>query len=105
MFRTDFNEISDDDFVKVVRPHDKEIDKYIRDNILYEFIAFYLARGYELNALWQGSLEAHANSAIESMSGIQFRSNYDYKRLKKVLKDKYGYLIVNDNPLDLKKIG
>lgn len=53
MLRKYFEAISDDDFLELVEPHNVAISKYIYKNILYQFITFYIAKRYELNALWK----------------------------------------------------
>lgn len=103
MFRNDFDIIPDDEFLKIVEPHNEALSEYIRNNILYEFAAFYIAKGYELNALWESNLTAHVNSAIEHLSAIEFKKSYNYEELKKVLKEKYSLVVVNDSPLQVEK--
>lgn len=98
MFRTDFN-ISDEEFVKVVEPHNKAIDEYLRDKVVYEFVAFYLATGYELNALWESSLLAHYNGALESLCGVSFKNLNEFDKVKSILKNKYNLIVVNEEPL------
>lgn len=103
MFRKDFEIIPDDEFVKLVEPHNIALAEYIKENILYDFVAFYIAKGYELDALWEGNLTAHVNSAIEHLSAIEFKNLYDYNLLKKVLEEKYNLIVVNDKPLQVEK--
>ncbi len=98
MFRTDFD-ISDDDFIKVVEPHNKAIDEYLRDNVVYEFVAFYLATGYKLNALWESSLLAHYNGALESLCGVTFKNRKEFDKIKSILKNKYNLIVINEEPL------
>lgn len=45
MFRKYIDELTDDEFEKLIIPFDKNIDKYIQEYILYDFIAFYIASG------------------------------------------------------------
>lgn len=103
MFRNDFKSISDDEFVKICEPFDDKIDDYILNNILYDFVAFYIATGYQLNSLWEGRLRAHVNSAIETLSGIEFKKTFDDERLAKILEEKYGLVITCKNPLKFQK--
>ena len=98
MFRTDFD-ISDDDFVKAVEPHNVAIDNYLYENVVYEFVAFYLASGYKLNALWEGSLLAHYNGALESLSGVTFKNKKEFDKVKNILQAKYDLTVINEEPL------
>lgn len=100
MFRTDFN-ISDDDFVKAVEPHNKAIDEYLRKNVVYDFIAYYIASGYKMDALWESSLLAHYNGALESMCGVTFRNEKEFGEIKRILKKKYKLIVVNEEPLQV----
>lgn len=103
MFRNDFGKLSDDEFLEVVEPHNKAISDYIKNNVLYDFVAFYIAKGYELNALWEENLTVHVNSAIEHLSAIEFKNQYDYDILKFILEKKYSLVITNENPLKVKE--
>jgi len=102
MFRTDFD-ISDEEFSAVVEPHNQAIDKYLKDNVVYDFVAYYLATGYKMGALWESSLLGHFNGAIESLCGVSFKNQSDVDELKEILKKKYGLIITNDNPLQFKE--
>lgn len=104
MFRNDFNKVNDDEFYNIVKPHDDAIDEYISKNIVNQFVAFYIASGYELSALWEGSLITHANSALESLQAINYYEGHGLNEVKKILKEDYNLLVVNDDPLEVKKI-
>ena len=103
MIRNNFD-VSDDEFHAIVEPFDKEIKKYIKENILYDYLAFYLATGYNLDALWEGILVAHLNSAIDDLCAIHFRNDFDYSLVNKILKEKYNLEIINDTPLEIQSI-
>lgn len=100
MIRNDFD-ITDEEFNKIVKPFDDLIDEYIYGNFLYDFVAFYIAKGYQLNAMWESSLSAHVNSAIETLSCIDVDKKFDYKKLKKILEKEYSLIITNDTPLTI----
>lgn len=102
MFRMDYD-ISDEEFNAIVEPHNQVVDKYLKDNVVYDFVAFYLATGYKMGALWESSLLAHFNSAIESISGVTFKNQSDAEILRKILKKKYGLIITNESPLQFKE--
>ena len=103
MFRNDFGKLSDDKFLEVVEPHNKAISEYIKNNILYDFVAFYIAKGYELNALWEENLTVHVNSAIEHLSAVEFKNQFDYAIFKFILEKKYSLVVTNEKPLKVEK--
>ena len=79
------------------------IDNYI-ENTVYDFVAFYLAKGYELSALWESSLKSHVHSAINTLEGIKFIKDYDYEKLKLIILQKYSLLITDDETTNMQKI-
>ena len=81
-----------------------DCEHYIEKNVAAPYIAFYLARGYELDTLGISSLRQHFNSAADV-----FNSNFEdtdkiIVDIKQILKEKYLLEIVEENPLKLKKI-
>ena len=100
MIRTSINTVSDEEFDKIVFPFDEAITKYI-DNIINDYIAYYLAIGYKMSAIWNSSLEAHCNSSIDNLSSI---TGFDYDRIKNILEKKYDLKIVNDEQLEIEEI-
>lgn len=55
MIRTDYD-ISDKDFEKINQPFMEDITKYVRDNFIFDYLAYYIATGYRKDALWAGNL-------------------------------------------------
>ena len=103
MIRKRLIEISDEAFLKITEPHNNAIDDYI-ETILYDYAAYYIAKGYELSALWESSLKSHVHSAINTFEGIKFIKDYDYEKLKLILLEKYSLIITDDNTLNIKKV-
>ena len=58
-------DITDEDFLNIIVPFENVLDEYFIKNIVYEFVAFYLAKGYEMSSLWECHLQHQINSAIE----------------------------------------
>lgn len=100
MIRTSIDEVSDEEFDKIVLPFDKAITKYI-DNIINDYIAYYIATGYKMSAIWNSSLEAQCVSSIENLTDI---TSFDYDTIKGILESKYGLKIVNDKQLEIEEI-
>lgn len=103
MIRSDFD-ISDEDFNKVCQPFMDEIKRYVKDNIIYEYMAFYIATGYDKDALFKGTLSGVFNAAIDELCEIDFGSCDDIKILKSILQEKYNLLLTSDTNLEIEEI-
>ena len=103
--RTDYD-ILDDEFEDVSKPFDDELDSWFenRRDLIDEFVAFYIARGIENNAIWDGAFAGLINSAVETLSSYFVDSNVNRPKLDKILLDKYGYKIVQESPMSFEKI-
>lgn len=53
MFRKSNGDITDEEFEKIIIPFNKNVDDYILKYILYDFVAFYIASGYERSVYFQ----------------------------------------------------
>ena len=45
-------DITDEEFLNIILPFENVLEEYFIKNIVYEFVAFYLAKGYEMSSLW-----------------------------------------------------
>lgn len=102
--KNNLEDITDEEFEKIVMPHDNLIYDYIRDNILYEYIAYYLASGYEQSALWECELDRQINSAIETLCGFYLKDKFNYSILKTILEKKYNLRIIDKTTSQMAKI-
>lgn len=91
-----YNEINQYDFIL-------ECNRFIEDNIAAPYIAFYLSKGYSLDALGQGTFMQHFNSAADVF-------NIDFNDIGKIITDikqilikKYLLEVIEENPLKLCK--
>ena len=102
--RDDFD-ISDEDFEKQTNQFDKELDLWFENHrdIIDEFTAFYISKGVEYNTLWEGSFEGLVNSAVDILSGYFVGRKLDREKFNKILLDKYGLIIYNEKPMEIKK--
>lgn len=103
MIRTDYD-ISDKDFEKINQPFMEDITKYVRDNFIFDYLAYYIATGYRKDALWAGKLSGLFNGAIDELCGLQFGTTEDIERLRTILKDKYNLLLTSDVDLEIEEI-
>ncbi len=97
-------DITDEEFLNIILPFENVLEDYFIKNIVYEFVAFYLAKGYEMSSLWEWSLQHQINSAIEILAGIRIKDKFDYNKLYKLLKDKYSIKIIDTNTSQMIKI-
>ena len=102
MLRNDFN-ISDDEFYKITKPFEEALTKYILNTFIYEYLAFYISKGVELNALWEGNLKGHIYAAFDSIYEIEYKNKLDYNILKNTLKEKYNINLTNNKPIKIEK--
>lgn len=103
MIRTDYD-ISDEDFERVNEPFIEDIHKYVRDNFIFEYLAYYIATGFQKDALWAGKLSGLFNGAIDELCGFKFGTNEDIESLRTILKDKYNLLLTSDEDLEIEEI-
>ena len=97
-------DISNEEFEKLLKPFADNYNEYLESYIMPEVIAYYIANSYYRNAMYEGSFLQHYNSAKDLINLF----GEDYKKTKaevfKLLKIKYALEVVNENPLDFKKI-
>ena len=97
-------DITDEEFLNIILPFENVLEEYFIKNIIYEFVAFYLAKGYEMSALWECPLQHQINSAIETLAGIRIKGKFDINKLNKILKDKYSIKIIDANTSQIIKL-
>ena len=97
-------DISDDEFEAVLKPFLDDYDNFIYSYVMPEIIAYYIANSFNRNSMYSGTFDQHYNSAKDMLNLF----NKDYETVKtevfKLLKIKYALLVVNENPLELKRI-
>ena len=76
-------DITDEEFLNIILPFENVLEKYFLNNILYEFVVFYLAKRYEMSSLWECPLQHQINSAIETLVGIRIKDKFDNNKLLK----------------------
>lgn len=103
MIRSDYD-ISDADFEEINQPFTEDVHQYLRENFIFEYIAYYIATGYRKDALWAGKLSGLFNSAIDDLCGLQFGLNGDIELLRTILKEKYNLLLTSDEDLEIEEI-
>ena len=104
MFRKeDGKDITDEEFEELIEPFGDACYRLLHDDILPEYVAFYLATGVRMKALFSNTYKIHINSAADS-----FNIKYDYEFVKNkvtsILSEKYHLKVISEEPLDFKRI-
>ncbi|MBQ8891308.1 MAG: hypothetical protein IJ068_00375 [Bacilli bacterium] len=99
----DVNEISDEEYNKIVIPFDKSVKKYVRENFLNEFIAYYISECYKQEVLWTQEYHMLVNSALEELGQFRYKDS-NFKKIKNILEKKHHLKIVNNSPKELIEI-
>lgn len=99
----DLDKLSDDEFFEIVEPLDKTMDDYM-SKFLNNYIAYYISKGYELNALWDNKLDVLINTVIsENLS--KYNIDYcDIDEIKNILEKEYKLKLISDNPIDIEEL-
>ena len=69
------DDISDEEFEKVLNPFLDDYDNYIYSFIMLEIIAYYIANSYYRNSMYEGTFIQHYNSARDLLN--LFSENYE----------------------------
>ena len=97
-------DITDEEFLNIILPFENVLEEYFINNIIYEFVAFYLAKGYEMSSLWECTIEQQVNSALTRFTDPLLDGIFDYDKLDKILKDKYKLKIVDRKTSQMVKL-
>ena len=100
MIRKDLNDITEESYLDIVIPFNKQIANFIVDSFLNEFVAFYFYKGYNESAIWNEPVDDIINTACESFVNIS-KDDCDLKLIKEILKEKYKLEIINDEHLEI----
>ena len=97
-------DISDEECEKVINPFYDNYHTFVKEYIMPEVIAYYLANSFYRNAMWEATFLQHFNSASDMFNLIS--ENYEKTKAKviKLLKLKYALEIISEDPLDFKII-
>ena len=97
-------DITNEEFLNIIVPFENVLEEYFIKNIVYEFVAFYLAKGYEMSSLWECLLQNQIKSTIETLAGIRIKNKFDNNKIHKILKDKYSIKIIDTNTSQMIKL-
>ena len=91
-----------EEFERIYLPVCINYDNYLKEFVIPDVVAFYIANNFYKKVLSKAPLYNHINSAIDIFN---VRCDIDklIPSIKKILKIKYNLRIVKDNPMILKK--
>ena len=98
----ELNRINDYDFNRIVESFDNEITNYL-NNRINDYVAYYIATGFNMDALWDSNFNLICNDAIETLSQIDSNS-YDIDKVKMIIEDKYNLKVMQDKPIVIEEI-
>lgn len=105
MFRDveELRKINDEKFNKISKHFYKKIEKYVGNNIVNQYIAYFIGNGYKMSSLWSTNLDSMIEHALNELS--EYANNeYNIKKIKDILEKEYGLKVVNDNPTEIVEI-
>lgn len=104
MFRfQDGKDITQEEFDTIVNPFFDICREHLEKEVVPEYISYFIATGYQMNAIWEDSFDIHVGSALDMFN---FDCNdYDGVKAKaaEILCTKYKLKVVCEDPLKFKE--
>lgn len=97
-------DITDEEFIRVLKPFVDNYDEYLETYILPEVISYYIANAYYRHAMYETTWIQEFNSARDILNITEIDVDKVSNEVRKLLRIKYALEIISDNPLDFKKI-
>lgn len=95
-------DITDEEFEKIYLPVCINFDNYLKEFVIPDVVAFYIADNFYKKVLSKAPLYNHINSA-KDVFNVRCDIDELISSIKKILIIKYNLKIVKDNPMILKK--
>lgn len=95
-------DITDEEFEKIYLPVSINYDNYLKEFVIPDVVAFYIADNFYKKVLSRVPLYNHINSAI-NIFNVRCDIDKFIPPIKKILRIKYNLKVVKDNPMILKK--
>ena len=104
MFRRNTSaDYTDEEFEKIIAPQLNKCNKFLEEKLIPEYCAYDVVTTYEMNSYSDESFNVFLNSSIDIFN-IQIQNMNKLKAsVIKILKNKYGYELVDKIPFDLIK--
>lgn len=97
-------DITEEEFNKVLKPFIDNYDTYLEDYVLPELIAYYIANAYYRNAMYETTWIQEFNSARDILNIVDIDATKVSAEVRKLLRIKYALEVISEDPLDFKKI-
>lgn len=94
----DYFELNDEQFLRTIEFHSKIVKNYL-EKMLYDFIPFYIAKGFETKAIFDNNFKRIVDTSLEVFDSYQFRKSINYNKVKTILKKKYNIAIIKNYPI------
>ena len=105
MIRPETDEdITDEEYIKVLKPFVDNYDEYLESYVLPELISYYIANAYYRNAMYETTWIQEFNSARDILNIVEVDVDKVSAEVKKLLRIKYALEVISDDPLDFKRI-
>ena len=92
-------DITTEEFENYIGPHRDLTEQFLKEFIMPEYIAFYIASGFNHYALWEGTFSQHYNSAADLFNYFPEDKTIIIENVKKILRIKYSLAIVEEEPI------
>src|SRR5574344_699425 len=103
MIRAETGEdITDEEFDKVLKPFIDNYDEYVESYIMPEIIAYYIANSYYRNAMYESTFIQEYNSAKDLINLFGEDQEKVKAEVIKLLRIKYALDVINEEPLNFK---
>lgn len=101
MIRDDINQVTNEEFDKLVETFDNAFTKHFKDNnILEEYVSYYIAERIKHNFLFREQMDDIVFSALNDLSQF-YVADCDFNKITQLLETKYKLKITNENPLEI----
>ena len=104
MFRRNTSvDYTDEEFEKIIAPQLNKCNKFLEEKLIPEYCAYDVVTTYKMNSYSDESFDTFINSSIDIFN-IQISNMNKLKAsVISILKNKYGYKLIDKNPFDLIK--
>ena len=97
-------DVTDEEFNTIILPFDNNIHKYLQQETIPSFCAFYIAEGFRTSSLFENSYSVYLNEALDLFNDFPKDLENIKASTTKLLKEIYKLKVVADNPLQLKEV-
>ena len=99
------DDITEEELENYIGPHRELTEQFLEEFIIPEYIAFYIASGFNHYAVWEGRFSQHYNSAADLFNYFPDDKTTIINNVKKILRIKYSLAIIEEEPiLKLKRL-